>query len=87
MRLVEGFFERERALVVSRLAAPPPTPSANSYTLHERVLSGPWGRDVGPAERAWLWYEAGALERAAEILYGSDPPNGILADQLRARLD
>lgn len=60
---------------------------SSCWFTHERVLDGPWGRESSALERAWLWMEAGAYERAEAILNANPRLEGEHADLMRLRLD
>ncbi|MBA2661116.1 MAG: class I SAM-dependent methyltransferase [Bradymonadaceae bacterium] len=81
------FLQTDLALYLWQDEAPAPSwLNEAPFVAHERVLNSLWGREATPLERAWLWLEAGAWERAAEILDGPCAPTGEQADLFRARL-
>ena len=76
-------LETDRALLMSRRPLPRIT---EPWGAHERVLSGRVGRFTSELDHAWLWLEAGQLDRAAAILERNELPPSVEAKHLRERL-
>lgn len=85
----ENFLTTDIALYLWREEASGPVflTQDGQYLSHERVLAGPWGYDSEPLERAWLWMESGAYQRAEFILNTEPKLVGEHADLMRLRLD